>query len=84
VPGPNVIAYYFGVRLIGHYLSWRGAHNGLNRAHWSARAEPALTELGVLASEPRETRAPRVEAIATDLKLPRLAAFFDRVAAPVH
>jgi hypothetical protein len=84
VPGPNVIAYYFGVRVIGHYLSWRGAYNAVTRAEWSAHAEPALTELGALAGEPREARAPRVEAIATRLKLPRLAAFFDRVAAPVH
>jgi len=84
VPGPNVIAYYFGARLIGHYLSWRGAYNALTRAEWRAHAEPALTELGALASEPRETRAPRVEAIASRLKLQRLAAFFDRVAAPVH
>jgi Mitochondrial K+-H+ exchange-related len=83
VPGPNLIAYYFGVRLIGHYLSWRGAYNGLTRAQWSACGEPALTELGALASVPREARASRVEAIATALKLPRLAAFFDRVAAPV-
>ena len=25
VPGPNLIAYYFGFRLVGHYLSRRGA-----------------------------------------------------------
>src|SRR5262249_54862416 len=25
LPGPNVFAYYFGFRMIGHYLSWRGA-----------------------------------------------------------
>ena len=84
VPGPNVIAYYFGARLIGHCLSWRGAYNALTRAEWRAHAEPALTELGALASEPRDVRASRVEAIASRLKLQRLAAFFDRVAAPVH
>jgi K+-H+ exchange-related protein len=80
VPGPNVLAYYFGLRLVGHYLSWRGARRGLEGSEWHPCAEPALAELGALAHLPRESRAPRVEAIATTLKLPRLAAFFDRVA----
>ena len=31
VPGPNVVAYYFAFRLVGHYLSWRGAQQGLER-----------------------------------------------------
>ena len=25
VPGPNVIAYYFAFRMVGHYFSLRGA-----------------------------------------------------------
>src|SRR5262249_21057061 len=80
VPGPNVLAYYFGLRLAGHSLSWRGARQGLDRVEWRARPEPALPELGALAKLPRDSRAARVEAIASTLKLPRLAAFFDRVA----
>jgi hypothetical protein len=81
VPGPNVLAYYFGLRLVGHYLSWRGAKQGVECIEWRAHAEPALAELGKLAAVPRETRTPRVQAIADGLHLPRLAAFFDRVAA---
>jgi hypothetical protein len=81
LPGPNVFAYYFGLRLVGHYLSWRGAKNGLDVTVWDARAEPALAELGQLAAVPRESRTSRVQAIADALNLPRLAAFFDRVAA---
>ena len=84
VPGPNVLAYYFGVRLAGHFLSWRGARRAQARVGWTARDEPALAELGALASEPREARASRVAAIAARLNLPRLAAFFDRVAVPAH
>ena len=80
VPGPNVLAYYFGLRLVGHYLSWQGARHGMDETTWQTRAEPALTELGTLAGVPRESRSPRVHAIATGLNLPRLAAFFDRVA----
>lgn len=81
LPGPNVFAYYFGLRLFGHYLSWRGAKHGLDVTVWDAHAEPALAELGQLAAVPREARTPRVQAIADGLNLPRLAAFFNRVAA---
>jgi len=84
IPGPNVLAYYFGVRLLGHYLSWRGARQALDRVRWQTRAEPALAELGGLTDVPREARAPRVAAIAEALHLPRLAAFFDRTAVPVR
>ena len=84
VPGPNVFAYYFGFRMIGHYLSWRGARQAMVVTRWAARAEPALDELATLAGEAREARASRVAAIAEALKLPRLAAFFDRVAVPAR
>ena len=82
VPGPNVLAYYFGLRAVGHLLSWRGARQGLDRTAWRPQAEPALAELATLAGQPRESRATRVEAIASHLNLPRLAAFFDRAAVP--
>ena len=84
VPGPNVIAYYFGVRAVGHYLAWRGARRALNRIVWQMRAEPALAELAELVNVARDARADRVAAIAGRLKLPRLAAFFDRTAVPAR
>jgi len=82
VPGPNLVAYYFAFRLIGHYLSWRGARQALDRAIWSAQPEPELAALAALADVPRDLRASRVDAIAARLKLPRLSAFFDRAAVP--
>lgn len=82
VPGPNLVAYYFAFRLVGHYLSWRGARRGLMRTQWSAHPEPALAELGRLADLPREARTAEVEAIAHRLNLPKLAAFFNRAAIP--
>lgn len=84
IPGPNVLAYYFGVRVLGHYLSWRGARQAIDRTRWDARAEPALAELGTLVNVSRDARAPRVAAIAAALNLPRLAAFFDRAAIPAR
>ena len=83
LPGPNLIAYYFLFRLIGHFLSWRGARQA-TRAAWDLRGEPALAELGRLAELPRDDRASRVDAIATGLNLPRLAAFFNRAAVPAR
>lgn len=82
LPGPNLLAYYFALRVVGHYLSWRGARQAMDRTSWRARAEPALTELGRLAHLPHAERAERVAGIAARLHLPRLAALFDRVAVP--
>lgn len=80
LPGPNLIAYYFAVRLVGHYLSWRGARQALDRTSWTMQPEAALAELRDLAALPREARTGRVEAIASALHLQRLRAFFDRAA----
>jgi hypothetical protein len=83
IPGPNLIAYYFAFRVIGHYFSWRGTRRAAQAA-WDLRSEPALAELGGLADLPREARASRVDAIAARLHLPSLAAFFDRTAVPAR
>ena len=45
VPGPNVLAYFFAFRVVGHWLSMRGARQGLHRARWVGRACPILTRL---------------------------------------
>jgi len=82
IPGPNLIAYYFAARVIGHYLSWGGAAQALDRITWTLRPDASLAELGALAALPREARGDRVAAIAAGLNLPRLTAFFDRAAVP--
>ena len=83
IPGPNLIAYYFLFRVIGHLLSWRGARRAA-AVDWELRGEPALAELGSLADLPRDARASRVDAIAARLRLTSLAAFFDRTAVPAQ
>ena len=82
VPGPNLIAYYFLFRLVGHLQSWRGARDGLERVAWRFEANSSLAELASLVDVPRAARASRVAAIATRLNVPRLSAFFDRTAIP--
>jgi hypothetical protein len=78
VPGPNVIAYYFGFRLVGHYLSRRGARHGLTEVQWQSCASPQLTRLRrVLVLEPHE-RDREVHEVASALQLPHLVKFFER------
>jgi hypothetical protein len=81
IPGPNVIAYYLAFRVVGHFLCWRGARQSLKRIEWTLEADARLAALEALLGVPRAARAARVDAIAADLKLPRLSAFFERVAA---
>jgi hypothetical protein len=81
VPGPNVFAYYLGFRLVGHWLSWRGARHAVTDMQWTLEPDGSLAELASLVNMPRAARASRVEAIAARLNLHRLSAFFERVAA---
>jgi len=78
VPGPNVLAYYFGFRLVGHYLSRRGAKNGLDNVLWSQCQSAQLTRLRqAIALVPHE-REQQVHEVASELRLEHLATFFER------
>lgn len=82
LPGPNVIAYYFAFRMVGHFLSLRGARQALGPLVWTAAASPPLTELRLaLDLEPAARRA-RVEAVAAALGLEQLPRFVERTAGP--
>jgi hypothetical protein len=81
VPGPNLIAYYFGFRLVGHYLSRRGAMHGLTEVKWNSCSSPELSRLRrVLALEPHR-RQREVHEVASALQLPHLEKFFERITA---
>jgi hypothetical protein len=82
LPGPNVLAYYFIFRTVGHVLSMRGAEQGLSVITWHSQPSPPLTELRqALALDP-DARASRVDAIASTLGLDRLGTFFQKIADP--
>ena len=84
VPGPNLVAYYFTFRAVAHYLSWRGARQGLNVVTWRARSCAPLAELRrTLVREP-DRRAEHVRAVAARLELEHLAAFFERMVVGVR
>jgi len=79
VPGPNLLAYYFAFRVVGHFLSWRGARHGLRGVAWSTEASDALLELRRLAGLDRAARHARVLEVARALGLEHLATFYERV-----
>lgn len=82
VPGPNLLAYYFAFRLVGHYFSLRGARQGLNNTAWRhERSEPLSDLRRALALDP-EVRERRVRDVALKLRLEHLASFFERTAVP--
>ena len=81
VPGvANLPALYFGFRTVGHWLSMRGASQGLHHVTWSGRPCPPLGELRELAVLEPQVRHQRIEDIAARLRLQHLSTFFERVA----
>ena len=80
VPGPNVLAYYFAFRVVGHWLSMRGAAQGLRRVSWSGRPCPPLTDLRDVAMLEPPARDARIHDVAARLRLQHFTTFFRRAA----
>ncbi len=79
IPGPNVLAYYFIFRSVGHYFSLRGAQRGMHVTMWTGVPSRALNDLEAALTLTGAEREARVDAIAAALGLERLAAFVRRV-----
>jgi hypothetical protein len=84
VPGPNVLAYYFAFRVVGHYLSLRGAGQGLKRTTWRTEQSAPLSELRRAIDMEPEARVRQVHDVALRLRLEHLASFFERAAMPAR
>jgi hypothetical protein len=80
VPGPNLVAYYFAFRLVGHFLSLRGAKQGLNGILWTHERSAPLSDLRHAIDLEEEVRDRRVLDVASRLRLDHLASFFKRTA----
>lgn len=80
VPGPNLVAYYFAFRAIGHYLSRKGAQHGLACVQWTAVASEPLVDLRSAIALDDPERAERVNHVASRLRLEHLPLFVERVA----
>jgi hypothetical protein len=79
IPGPNLLAYYFTFRVVGHLLAVRGARHGVRRVEWRMEASPLLGSLAALDGVPVDARLERVRAIEHELGLTRLARFYERI-----
>jgi hypothetical protein len=79
LPGPNLVAYYFAFRMVGHWLSMRGASQGLSRVRWSMRASAELDEIADALLLTPAARHERLTGIADRLALPDLPAFVERI-----
>lgn len=80
LPGPNVVGYYFAFRMVAHFLSLRGARQGLAVVQWDAAPSQPLTDLRGAIDLKGEAREVRVHDVASALKLEHLAKFFERTA----
>jgi hypothetical protein len=78
VPGPNLMGYYFTFRVVGHFLSIRGARQGLTHVTWDLQASRPLGELTGLDRLPIDDRTELVRRVAGELGLARLPRFLDR------
>ena len=79
VPGPNIIAYFFAFRVVGHWLSMRGAAHGRDTTAWTGRPLSQMTALRAAVARPAHERARAIEPIARELDLHRLTVFVDRM-----
>jgi len=81
VPGPNLLAYYFAFRVVGHYLAWHGARHGLGHVRWSGRPSEALARLRRVLTLARRERHEHVALVQAELQLSHLSRFLERMAA---
>lgn len=79
IPGPNLIAYFFAFRLVGHWLSMRGAAQGRDKVSWTGRPSSAMTALRAAIARPAHERTRAIEPLARELGLLKLAVFVDRM-----
>jgi len=79
VPGPNVIAYFFAFRVVGHWLSMRGAAHGRDKTAWTGRPSREMTALRTAVARPAHERTRAIEPLARELGLLRLTVFVDRM-----
>jgi hypothetical protein len=82
LPGPNFIGYYFVFRIVGHYLSVRGARQGLSVVTWTVQASGPLSSLRNVVNDPPDAREEHVQGVAAILRLEHFASFFQRTATP--
>lgn len=82
VPGPNVLGYLFTFTVVGHYLAWRGAVQGLHQVAWTIAPSAGLTEVRRAFSLDAAARHRLIRDAAVGLHMPRMARFVEQMATP--
>jgi Mitochondrial K+-H+ exchange-related len=80
LPGPNFIGYYFAFRVVGHYLSWRGARHALDALRWETRSNEDLAHVRDAIDMAPGQRTHLLHDIASRLSLDDLPTFVERCA----
>lgn len=80
VPGPNVLGYLFTFTVVGHFLAWRGAINGLYGVAWTVQPDAALSELRRAFSLDDAERHRVIKDVAHRLHMPKMARFVEQMA----
>jgi hypothetical protein len=81
LPGPNFVGYYFAFRVVGHYLSWRGARHALDALKWECRSNEDLAHVRAAIDMAPGQRTHLLHEIASRLCLDELPTFVERCAA---
>jgi hypothetical protein len=84
LPGPNVFAYYFLFRTVGHWLAQSGASRGLVGIEWQPIASPHLTSVRSALPLGSDVRHATLIAIASALGLAHASRFVDHIAPDDH
>lgn len=79
LPGPNIIGFYFAFRIVGHFLSVRGARQGLDAVTWRLRDSALLADLASSLGLRAVERQRVVCEVSRQLGLRRLPRFFERM-----
>jgi hypothetical protein len=79
LPGPNLLAYYFLFRGVGHFLAFRGARHALAGVTWQTASSPDLTAIREVLPLGPDARAASIARIAATLGLSHLAGFVEDV-----
>jgi hypothetical protein len=78
IPGPNVAAWYFTFRVVGHFLSMRGAGRGRDLVTWDSAPSKELSAIPAALRLAHAERVKRLNQLSEALGLTRLSSFIER------
>jgi hypothetical protein len=82
IPGPNVPGFYFTFQVVGHYLSWTGAKQGIALSPWTFKPCQELSDVRAAFALPTAQRQRCFHDLSERLRLEHLKTFLEDVAAP--